>query len=76
MLRQIKNYIVDDKFRITILNNQVDLMNYTDIVTIQKNMVSIDVYDKKINIKGKNMSLKKLLDNEILIRGLIKKIEL
>ena len=76
MLRQIKDYIIDNNFKIVFTDNNLNLINYTDIVTIEKDIILVKVVDKKIIIKGKNMVLKKLLDSEILIIGDINSIEL
>lgn len=76
MLRQFKEYIIDNNFKIVFTNNNLNIINYTDIITIEKNIISVKTESKRIMIKGRNMVLKKLLDNEILIVGDINSIEL
>ena len=76
MLKNIKNYLIDNKFKITILDNNVNLLNYNKIINIQNNIITIESNGKNVYIKGDNLYVKKLLDNELLIVGDIKKIEL
>lgn len=76
MIKEIINYIKDDKFKIIYVNNSVDVINYDRILEVTCKMVTLEKEKKIILIKGEELKLDKLLDNEILIRGLIKKIEM
>jgi len=71
----IKNYILEKDFKIILSNNYIDIINYLDIISIDDKNITIKS-DKNISIKGNNLSVSKLLDNEILIIGDIEKIEL
>lgn len=76
MLKKIKDYVIDDKLRVNILENKINIVNYIDIVTIETERICVLSRTKKIIIKGKNLTLNKLLENEVLISGDIKSIEL
>ncbi len=76
MIKEIINQIKDDKFKIVYVNNSVDVINYDNIMEVKSDVITIEKEKKLILIKGEELKLDKLLDNEILIRGLIKKIEL
>ena len=76
MIKEIINYIKDDKFKIIYVNNSVNVINYDRILEVTCKMVTLEKEKKIILIKGEELKLDKLLDNEILIRGLIKKIEM
>ena len=76
MIKEIINYIKDDKFKIIYVNNSIDVINYYNIMEVKNDVITIEKEKKLILIKGEELKLDKLLDNEILIRGLIKKIEL
>ena len=71
----IKNYILEKDFKMILSNNYIDIINYLDIISIDDKNITIKS-DKNISIKGNNLSVSKLLDNEILIIGDIEKIEL
>ena len=76
MISKIVDYIKDDKLKIRYIDNSVNIVNYDNILEIKDNMVTV-IKDKKIIIiKGNDLKLNKLLDKEILITGIINKIEL
>ena len=75
MFNYISNYINDKEFRFTVYDNKIHIINFNKIITLEDNYISILSSSKKINIKGLNLVLVKLLDNELLIKGTITSIE-
>ena len=72
----IRKFINDTSFQILYRNNSINIINYTDINYMEESKISISVYNnKKILIKGNNLTVKKLLESEILIVGNITSIE-
>lgn len=76
MINKIINYIKDNKFKIVYINNSVDVVNYDKILEVNDDSVRLIKENKIILIKGNELKLSKLLDNEILITGIINKIEM
>ena len=76
MFERFSKYINDNSFKVSIINNSINIDNYTDIISIESNRISLYNKDKIVVIKGKNLELKKLLDNELFITGNIKSIDL
>ena len=76
MIKEIINYIKDDKFKIIFVNNSVNIINYDKLLEISEKIVTLEKENRLINIKGSNLRIGKLLDNEVLIIGIINKIEL
>ena len=72
----LRNYINDVEFRVNLYKDKVHIVNYTKIVTIEKSRISIGYSSVMLIIKGKDLALKKLLDDEILIKGIINSVEL
>lgn len=72
----LRNYISDVEFRVNLYKDKVHIVNYTKIVTIEKSRISIGYSSGMLIIKGKDLALKKLLDDEILIKGIINSVEL
>lgn len=75
MFNCISNYINDKEFRFTVYDNKIHIINFNRIITLEDNYISLLSVNKKINIKGLNLVLVKLLDNELLIKGNITSIE-
>ncbi len=76
MLNRLKDYINDNSFKINIYKNKINVVNYLDIITLEEDRISLKYQEGMIIIKGNNLSVNKLLDNEILITGEIKSVEL
>ena len=75
IIQQITNYINDNKFKILYVNNNLNVVNYHKIIEIKDDIITIET-NKLILIKGHNLKINKLLDNEILITCIIKEIDL
>ncbi len=75
MLDGIKDYIFDSTFKITILKGQIDIINYKDIDHFDDNKIIIRYDNETLVIKGEELIITKLLDDEILINGKIKLVE-
>jgi len=72
---KILKYLNEDNFKIVYENNLLNINNFKEIILISENKIILKE-EKEINIIGENMTILKLLDNEILINGLINKIEI
>lgn len=75
MFNRISNFIKDDDFEATIFSNKIHIKNYTRIISLEKNYISLYASNKKLIMKGNNLKLNKILDDEILIIGEITSIE-
>ncbi len=75
MIESVRNYIKDLDFRFTVYLDKVNIINYQKIISLEDNKILLLGGNKKITIRGKNLTLSKLLDEEVLILGEITKIE-
>ena len=75
MIEKLRNYIKDNEFRLTLLENKVHIINYSEILSLDSKRISIQTNDNMYVIKGYNLVLNRLLDNEVLIDGVILSIE-
>lgn len=71
----LKDYIMENEFCIHIFENRVNIVNYLSIYGFDNNNIIIKHKNGSISINGNDLTICKLLDNEILISGDIKKIE-
>lgn len=65
----------DLEFRFTVYENKIHIVNYTKIIEIDKESIRIKSRNKIYSIKGNNLFLEKILDQELLVKGIITKIE-
>lgn len=75
-VKKIRNYLLDEIFNMRILENKIDICNYDSIEYFDNDQIIIKHTDGKIKIKGENLVATKLMNDEILISGDIKNIEM
>ena len=75
MFDRLKNYINDNSWKINITKNQVNIVNYLDIVLLEEEKIIIKYGEGIISVTGNKLSVNKLLDSEMLITGNIKCVE-
>lgn len=75
MLKNIVQYVKNDDFYINIWKNKINIVNFKEIVILEENKIVIMSPSNKIIIKGSNLSINKLLEDELLITGIFTLIE-
>lgn len=75
MFNKITDYLNNKEIKITLFDGKINILNYEKLISIEPEHVSVRYKNKIIRIKGKELLLKKILDNELLIMGIIKTIE-
>ena len=76
MFKNLTEIVFDREFKMTIMDDLLNINNYEDILVFDDDKVLIKTKDKSIKIRGKSLVITKLLNNETLIEGKIKSIEL
>ena len=76
MLKNIVNYVRNNEFYINIWKNKINIVNFKEIIILEDEKIVIKSDESKIIIRGRNLSINKLLDNELLITGKFNSIEL
>lgn len=72
----IRKYLLENDFKMTLTDGNVDILNYQEISVFDDNHIIIKSNGKFITILGNNLIITKWLDDEILVNGEITKIEL
>lgn len=72
-LKSLSSFFIEEG--ITIINNKINIINYTKINYFSLNKIKITIGNKVIVIKGEKLILIKLLNDEVEIDGEIKTIE-
>ena len=75
MIRKVIDYIKEDQFEVRIDNQYICIINYIDIHYMEEEKISVSYLEGTIIIKGKNLVVIKLLDQEMLIKGDFQNIE-
>ena len=74
LVRNLENYIRQNEFKIIIKENCINVQYYTKLWIITQKQIIIYSLNKKITIDGDNLTINKLLNDELLILGNYKKI--
>ena len=76
ILNKLDRIITDKSYKIIIKENNINIINYKEIKDFSNNKVIITNYNGITTILGENLVVSKMQDNEVLITGKIKTIEL
>ena len=76
MLKRIDNYLNERKYKITLNENMINIQNYDEIINFTLTNISVKCSNKVINIEGPNLTISKMLENEVLITGNITSIRI
>lgn len=71
----LRNYILDNQFKIIMLKNKINIINYLEIDSFDEEKIIIRYKDGLVIVVGNNLIISKLLDDELLISGDISKVE-
>lgn len=75
MLSKVKDYILDQEFRITLFENRLLAVNFIKILSLEESKVSFLTNYGRVIVKGREFTLNRLLENEVLIGGIIEQVE-
>ena len=76
MFDDLSKYLKKEEFRISILNGKIHILNYKKIIDITDFELIINIGSYTIKIEGKNLILVKLDKKELLIKGIVKKVNI
>ncbi|CCY46005.1 unknown [Firmicutes bacterium CAG:822] len=75
MLKDLRTYILENEFKINILIGKIDIVNYIEIDHFDDTKIMVRYEKGLVVIKGENLTISKLLNDELLILGKIKSFE-
>lgn len=71
LISNISNYLNSKSYNINLSRNKIYINNYSKVVTINDNLISIDFDEFTLNINGNQFKVIQMVDNEILFNGQI-----
>lgn len=76
IFNKLDRYLIDKEYKIIIKNNYLNIINYKEIKDFSSTKIIISSNNSLTTITGENLVVSKMQDNEILITGQIKTVEL
>ena len=74
-IEKLKNFIMDNEFRMTFFENRIHVINYQELISLSDEKIRIKTTNLTITFTGTQLILSKLLDQEIMIEGTLTKVE-
>lgn len=74
-LDNIKNFLYCKENFINLFENNIHVFNFVNLINISEISAQFEFGNFKVSISGEGFIVKKMLKNEILIQGKIKKME-
>lgn len=75
MLEIFKNYLKEENYYIILYSNYIYIYNYLDIIKFTDTYISLRLKSLILNIYGIDLLIIKLERDELLIKGVINKVE-
>ena len=74
LFNYLDRYIVDDTFRIVAMDDLVNVVNYEEVLDFSSKEITIKHKNGEVCIKGSDLVVSKMIDDELIINGKIKSI--
>ena len=74
IIDNIKSFLYDKDYFINIFENYIYVFNYLDLNHFSDKEISLKLENFDVDIIGKDLSIIKMMDKEILIEGSIEKV--
>ena len=75
MLEIFKNYLKEENYYVILYSNYIYIYNYLDIIKFTDTYISFRLKSLVLNIYGIDLLIIKLERDELLIKGVINKVE-
>lgn len=75
-IHKFRSYLLEENFVMNVLKKRIEISNYKNIDHFDNNKIIINYENGTIIINGSNLIISKLMNDSILIKGVISSIEL
>ena len=76
LISKLDRFLENQNYDIIIKENKVNIINFKEIIDFSVNHISLRCDNKIINIEGKDLIISKMLDEEVLITGIISNVRI
>lgn len=71
LISKLDRYLEERNYEIILKDNKINIINYKEILDFSASKISLRCDNKTINIEGEKLIISKMLDDELLITGII-----
>ncbi len=76
MVHKFRSYLLQENFEMNVYKDKIHIINYVSIGHFDSNKIIVNHDDGVVAIKGKNLVVSKLMNDELMIKGDFQNIEL
>jgi len=67
--KMIDDYVNDNKYSMIYKNNNLNIINYSEIIDFSSTLISVRYDNNVYHIEGNNLVISRMMENEILVTG-------
>jgi len=67
--KMIDDYVNDKKYSMIYKNNNLNIINYSEIIDFSSTLISVRYDNNVYHIEGNNLVISRMMENEILVTG-------
>ena len=71
LINKLDRYLENKNYEIIVKENSINVINFKEIIDFSMNKISLRCDDKIIIVEGKELIISKMIDDELLITGII-----
>ena len=71
MFSKLRNDVKQDETKLYYIRNKLNIINYKNILVFENNKILVECLDDILEVKGEDLVINKLLNDELLIEGKI-----
>lgn len=71
MFSKLRNYVKQYETKLYYIRNKLNIINYKNILVFENNKILVECLDDILEVKGEDLVINKLLNDELLIEGKI-----
>ncbi len=75
IVKNLKNFLIDQDYYIDIFNDCLHVYRYITLISLSDSLIELKFLDFNLKVKGSNLTILKMDNEELLIKGIINSVE-
>jgi len=71
LINKINNYLFENDYKIILTEKYINIQNYKEIINFSLNLIELRCDKEIISIEGNNLTISKMIKDEVLIQGTV-----
>lgn len=75
IINNIREFLYNQNYFVSFFDQFIHIFNFNNLVVLTDTLIELEFNEFRLLLRGKNFIVKKMLKNEILVKGMIEKTE-